>query len=138
MRLPGWRARLIETLAEVKAKPFSWEEQHDCALGLVAPVAKALTGKDFGAEFRGEYTTAKGALKALRKRKYKDLADCMAKTFVEIHPSKAQSGDLVAIGTQDEIGVALGVVIGERIGVLSPTGFATLDRSKAERAFRVE
>lgn len=135
-RQPGWRMRFAQALDAIRRKPFSWEEQHDCGLGLAAPLVLAITGEDVAASFRGQYTTAIGAVKALRKQGYSDVADMVAKLFPEIPPHRAAVGDLVALQAE-QTGWALGVVLGERIGVLAPNGFATLDRSKAVRAFRV-
>lgn len=64
-----WTAELVtrlnELIAEWEARPFAFGES-DCALWVAAWVEVA-TGEDFGAPFRGRYSTAEGAARALRE-----------------------------------------------------------------------
>lgn len=133
-RLPGWRGRLDSVLTDAR-KPFEWGI-HDCCLGLAVPAVIALTGEDIGSPFRGKYTTAFGAIKAIRDAGFDDLETLAASHFSEGHPSSARVGDLAAIKAVDT-GWALGVVIGSRIGVLRPDGYGTLGLLEADKVFLV-
>lgn len=139
-RMPGWREALNKVLLLEPGKPFTWGA-HDCALGLVVPAIQAMTGQDLGADFRGKYTDAEGAKAALTAAGFADLGALAAKYFPEIDPHLAHIGDLAVIESGGSVtaglGVGLGVVIGERIMVLSPHGSATVKLTRAKRAFRV-
>jgi hypothetical protein len=133
-RKQDWRTRLNAALLDAKAQPFDWGDR-DCAL-FCADCIKAMTGEDIAADLRGTYSTAMGALKAIRSTGADDLVSLAANRMTEIHPARATSGDLMAMRAE-ETGWALGICLGERVAVMSPTGFATVARSKAEKAFRV-
>lgn len=139
-RTPGWRDRLNKVLLLEPGKKFAWGT-HDCALGLVVPAVLAMTGQDLGADFRGKYADAEGAKAALATAGFADLGAMAAKYFPEIKPHEAHIGDLAVIASGGSVtgglGVGLGVVIGERIMVLSPQGSATVKLTRAKRAFRV-
>lgn len=134
-RLRGWRGSLAAALAKTAGAPFEWHD-NDCGLGLAAPCVMAMTGVDLGEPFRGRYKTAAGALKALKRQGFDDIAATAAHHFEEIHPSRATVGDIAAIKAPDT-GWGLGIVIGERIAVLAPSGYATIELTKADRAFKV-
>jgi hypothetical protein len=134
-RLPGWRGRLDAVLTDAR-KPFAWF-QHDCCMGLVVPAVQALTGEDIGAPFRDRpYTSALGALKAIKDAGFDDLEALAASHFPEGHPSSARVGDIAAFKAEDT-GWALGIVIGSRIGVLRPDGYGTLGLLEADKVFLV-
>lgn len=65
LRLPNWSERLSALIAHRLHAPFEWG-QHDCALW-GADAWLAVTGQDRGAEYRGTYHSARGALKRLRE-----------------------------------------------------------------------
>lgn len=134
-RLPDWRVRLNAVVDEAMTKEFAWGS-HDCAFGLAAPSVRALTGEPIAEEWVGTYSTALGALKRLKEEGYESVVDYVAKRFEEIHTSLARVGDLAAIKTE-ETGWALGVFMGERIGVVTPAGYGTIERGLAQRAFKV-
>jgi hypothetical protein len=134
-RLSDWRTRLSVTLADITRAPFQWGA-HDCGLGLAVPAVQALIGVDLGEPYRGKYTTAAGALKALRGQGFKDLRDLAASNFTELHPAFGRMGDLAAIKA-DATGWGLGVVIGARIIVLAPSGTATVDLLDATSIYLV-
>lgn len=133
-RIPGWRGRLDKALTDAR-KPFAWGS-HDCCLGLVGPAVEAVTGEDIGAPFRGQYSTAIGAIKALKAAGYDDLISLVAAHCPEAHPSQARIGDVAAFKSGDT-GWALGVVIGARVAVLRPDGFGTLGLLEADKVFLV-
>lgn len=136
-RLPDWRSRLAAVLTIGEGTPFAWGS-HDCFLGLAVPAIEALIGVDLGAEYRGAYNSAEGATAALAARGFHNLADAAAAHFPEIPPARAHVGDLVLIATGDpRIGDGLGVVIGERVIVLSEKGQGSVALRRASRAFRV-
>lgn len=134
-RLPDWRVRLVRTLDDVATKPFDWGDT-DCVFGLAAPAVEAVTGEKMVEEFRGTYSTAAGAVRALLNHGYADLPDYLAQHFVERPPALARVGDLVLIRA-DETGWGIGVVLGDRVAVMTPTGYGTVTRDRAERAFEV-
>ena len=136
IRIEGWRARFDAACDAMRRKPFSWGD-HDCLVGLVGDSVEALTGADIVSPWRDRYTTGVGALRVLRNDGFADLSDLVATILPEIHISRARLGDIAAIPSHDGFGSALGVVNGERIFVLRPEGFGTVDLFSATRAFRV-
>ncbi|MEO9612641.1 MAG: hypothetical protein ABJG86_09690 [Nitratireductor sp.] len=133
-RLPDWRARLSAYLDRVKHRPFD-EVAFNCGLFPAGAVA-AMTGIDFAADYRG-YKTMAGQLRRLRREGFADHAALAGTVFETIHPSRARLGDLAAFAVDDPLGVALGIVNGERSFVLRPDGLGTIATLTAQRAFKV-
>lgn len=133
-RLSDWRARLNETIEASRRTPFVWG-QSDCAI-FAADAIRAVTGEDIAAGYRGTYSDAAGALQALQDAGFADLAEMAVAYLPEVEPIMAQAGDIVALPSP-ETGWTLGVVIGERVIGRDLAGLVTIDRSAAQRAFRV-
>ena len=132
-RLTDWRARLEAYVSDCRGRPFEYGT-HDCVL-FAAGAVEALTGDDPAAEFRGRYRTRAGALRALRRAGYADVAEAVAARFEEIPVSRALPGDIAVIEADE--GPALGVVQGEMIYVLREDGLGLLPRGAASRGYRV-
>lgn len=134
-RYSFWRDALFHYVQGVARKPFAWGD-HDCALFAAGAVA-AMTGQDFGAPYRGKYKTMRGGLRLLKRKGLADHAALAASLFEEVHPSRAQVGDIAAV--EEDGHVALGIVQGPRIYVLRPgaAGIGTVGLLDAKRAFRV-
>lgn len=132
-----WRRRYEAEIDRIKAMPFDWADQHDCALGFAASVVEVLTGADLAAPYRGKYRTAKGALSAMKRAGFDRLDDMVASLLPEIHVSQARIGDVATIPADDAFGCTLGIVNGERIFVMRPDGLGTVDLLDATRAFKV-
>ena len=64
-RLPDWADRLNQLVAARREAPFVWGK-HDCSMW-AADCVLAVEGRDIGAPFRGKYSTAFGAARALRR-----------------------------------------------------------------------
>lgn len=135
-KLARHRAEISALILRVKRKPFEWGT-HDCCVGWACPVIKIQTGIDLAEPFFGKYTTAMGAYKALLDAGFKSPSEVIAQHFQSIPIASAQFGDVVALTTQ-ETGEALAVIVGERIGILKPSGYGTLERCHAKIAFRIE
>lgn len=136
VRVKNWRACFVAEIDRLKRTPFAWGS-HDCGPGLAGNLVLAITGVDCAAQFRGEYSTAAGALKTMKAAGFDNLADLVASMLPEIHPSEAGIGDIAAVPHEGPLGYALGVVNGERIFVLRESGLGTVDLLDAKRAFKV-
>lgn len=132
-KVRDWRARLSNVIEERRRIPFS--EENNCGLFLADCIA-AMTGIDLAASLRGKFKNRAEALVLLRQAGYADLPAFLAGHLVEIHPSFARAGDVMAFPS-DETGWAGGIVNGERVTVLSPNGLGTVSRDQAMRAFRI-
>lgn len=128
-----WRSRLNAVVERTMREPFAWG-RNDCAL-FIGDIIEAITGDNPGAIFRGTYDTADGAMSALNAAGYTDLADFASHNFEEIHPSRARRGDIALI--RDGERWVAGFFDHERIGSIALTGYATGDRERASRAFKV-
>lgn len=134
-RQPGWRGRLDRYVDAVRAAPFDWRANRcdHFAAGAVA----AITGADPTPAWAARIASRRGALAALARRGHASVSDAAAELFYEIAPAMARIGDLAAIPSGDAFGDALGVVIGERVLILTAAGVDSRDRAEARRAFAV-
>lgn len=132
-RLPQWRARFSSYLIACASTPFE-DGVHDCALFLASGV-EAQTGVDFAAPFRGKYSTAKGAVRALKRYGAGDLASTIAAALPEIDPGDASHGDAVIFDQPN--GLTCGFVLPSNIVSLSPNGLRYPSKDVVERAFKV-
>lgn len=143
-RVHEWRENLHNLVIKLHTTPLHWGYT-DCWLGLGGPNILAMTGKDYFSDFLGTYDSPIGALRMLKSKGFNSLEEMLKSQFKEIHVSQAWVGDEV-IMDGEETGGAIGVVLGERIGVMTLTGYGTIDRmpinAKGEivqmKAFRIE
>lgn len=139
-RVPDWRQRLERAIDDIRYAGFDWQSQHDCAIGLAGRAVHAVTDVDVIADWRGRYSSRRGALLAMKRAGFDNIADMAASLLPEIAegPCMASLGDIAAIAVPNSpFGYALGVVNGERILVLRDEGVGTVDLLQATRAFRV-
>ena len=136
MRHENWRRRLGDYVAELRAEPYAFGRQ-DCWL-FVCGAVEAMTGVDHAAKHRGRYKTARGAIgQVLKPIDAKDMAEVAGHYFEPVEPVFAQIGDIMAIPTDDVFGFSLGILNGEQVLVVTPSGIGARDRADATRAFRV-
>lgn len=93
MRRPDWEARLSAFIIENRDRPFEWG-QWDCILMACAAVY-AMTGDDAAAKYRGQYSDAAGAAKALRELGQGTLLKTVDAEFQRRPIGMARRGDLV-------------------------------------------
>lgn len=134
-RVEGWRKRLAHYVSECRNTPYALGS-FDCWL-FVSGAIEAMTGIDLGVAHRGHYHTTRGALGVMRRVGAGNMADFVGQYLPEQEPASAQIGDVMTIPTDDKFGFSLGILNGERILVVTPTGIDTRDRSEATRAFKV-
>jgi len=96
---------------------------------------EAMTDDNPAAAVAGKYKTAMGAAGVIKRAGHATLQEFAAANFPAIHPSRANTGDLAAVPTDD--GVALGIFSRDRIHVMRRDGLGTLPRSAAVAAFLV-
>jgi hypothetical protein len=133
-RLDDWHPRLQRYLQDIRTVPFAYGT-HDCGL-FVAGAVQAMTGKDFAVDYRGRYTTLKGGLKALSKRRFADHVALLDATLFQVPPAFAALGDIAVIEAAGDI-PALGLFEGQHIAVLRPDGLGFVAREAATQAYRV-
>ena len=137
IRLPRWRGRLDTVLDEYRRTAFDWKTfncghlAHSCVL--------AVTGVSLARTVLGKARSLPTAVSAVRKAGFDNLGDYGASLLPEIHPSRANVGDIAAIPKDGPLGYSLGVVTGERIFVIGQDfdGLGTVDLLDATRAFKV-
>ncbi len=126
IRLPDWETRLHDYLAASEGAVFAWGVV-DCAL-FAAGAVEAMTGIDPAASYRGHYSTATGAIKALRRYGAGTLADTISAAFPERAIGHARRGDLVMVDGM--VGVCIGsdaVFVGEENGVAGLVRYSRAD-----------
>ena len=133
VRLPHWRSALSSCIEEALQRPFEWG-RHDCAL-FAADAVLAMTRVDLAAEWRGRYSTARGAIRVLRRDGHDDHIACAAGHLPEVHPARAAIGDIMVVETPE--GPALGVLTGAAIAVPGADILGFMSRVDARRAFHV-
>lgn len=132
-RLPDWRARFSSFVIETAPRPFEWGV-HDCVL-FAADGVLAQTEVDLAEPVRGRYSTARGALKVLRRHGYADLPRLLEDCLPEISPRDASCGDVVMI--QDVDGPTCGLRLDTTIVAVSLTGHRNFPIDRVTRAFKV-
>jgi hypothetical protein len=136
MKLSNSAAILNQYLSDIDGKPFVWGN-HDCCL-FVANYLKMITGVDYAAEYRGKYTTAVGAARALKRHGGGDVLSMMNSKFISIRPSFAQRCGMVCYEF-DGMGNTVGLCVGEKSAFVALSGdivyVPTLD---CHSAWRVE
>lgn len=134
MRYPDWPSRLSSALAFAGRRGFAWGTQ-DCCL-FACDVAKAITGVDYGASFRGRYSDQRGAVKALQEFGAGSLRDTVTAIMgPEIPLARACRGDMV-MANQGH-GNMLGICVGESVAFLTDRGFVYLKLASCKTAWRV-
>ncbi len=128
-RLPDWEARLAEYLASVLHTPHVYGD-HDCALH-GANAVFAQTGEDHGAPFRGRYSTALGAARALKKYGEGTLEATFDGRLSSVAPALARRGDLVLADG------SIGVCVGGEAVFAGEAGLTRIARPGWTRAWRV-
>lgn len=133
-RREDWPERLLAFLEARRATPFAWGT-NDCAL-FGADAALAMTDHDFAAPFRGRYTTARGALRELRRNGVENLAGYLTQVLGEpIAPTLARRGDVVMFEAVE--GLALAVVAGSQAAAAGPGGLTWIPLACWQQAWRV-
>lgn len=135
MRREDWPEELARMLREASSRPFAWGE-HDCCL-FAADVVQAITGEDHAAEFRGRYTTAAGAARALKRYGAGNLVATIDAKLPRIAPALARRGDVVCKEFED-VGPALGICVGIQSAFASHTGIAMHNTLDCDHAWRIE
>lgn len=127
MRIADWPTALAEFLKDKQHAEFKWGE-NDCCL-FAADAIKTITQVDNATEFRGRYTTALGAARALKRYGAGDIKSTFTAKFGEPKGRLgATRGDIALVNVNDED--IVGVVFGD-IYVLSDIGLTTLPLSRA-------
>lgn len=132
-RIPGWETALHDYIAALSGAVFNWGTL-DCAL-FAAGAVQAMTGIDPAAAYRGRYSTAGGATRALKRYGAGSLEATIAQQFGEIQIGFARRGDLVLVDGM--VGVCVGadaVFIGEADG---EPGLVRFPRASWARAWAV-
>lgn len=99
-RVQDWPERLARYLAARAYSPFVWG-QHDCCL-FACDAVQAMTGVDLAADFRGKYSDAISALRAVKEFAGAGVGALAAKIaeqhgIPEISTRLAQRGDVVLL-----------------------------------------
>lgn len=128
-----WRTRLLVFVRanhHRKFRPGRW----DCAL-FTAGAIHAMTGVDHARGWRSKYGSLARGREMLQAMGYADHVELIAHLHEEIPVAFARVGDVAVVIENGE--PALGIVQGERVWVLRPSGLGTVDLTDAVRAFRV-
>ena len=103
MRINAWEDALSNYIATKRHEPFEYGV-NDCCL-FAAGAVEAITTEDPMPEFRGQYDSLKGSLKAIKDIGAGTLEATMDSKFPEVAIGHAQRGDLAF---DDSIGVVMG------------------------------
>jgi len=135
VRPENWTEVLADEVALASSQPFVWGKL-DCCL-FAANVVLAITGKDFASEFRGHYSTAAGAKKALIKHGRGSIKETMTAKFGKPRtPLMARRGDFVLAATA--LGDSLGVCVGASAAFKSPEGVVCLRLDQCLCSWRID
>jgi hypothetical protein len=128
-----WEVRLVDYVVPLMGAGFAWGRL-DCAL-FAAGAVQAMTGEDLAKGWRG-YRTLAGGMRKLSEAGFEDHVALAASLLEEVPPSLAFRGDVAVV--QGDPGLALGIVQGEAVYVMRPSGgIGLVPILSALRAFRV-
>lgn len=133
-RYRDWEARLVAYLTSVSRRAFK-PGAHDCAQ-FTGGAIEAMTGVNPAKAYAGRYASIKSGVRAARRAGFDDHVAVAASLYKEVHPAFAHTGDIGVVDGDDGFG-ALGIVQGEGVYVVGPSGLGIVSRSKMKRAFRV-
>ncbi len=105
--------------------------QHDCAL-FAAGWVREVTGQDLARGYRSKYRSLKRGGQVLAEAGFESHVAMAAAHLPEIAPAFAMPGDVVVVADD-----AFGILIGDRVAVLSPGGVGYVSRLDVHRAFAV-
>ena len=133
-RRPGWERILAEAIEAARDRPFRWG-RHDCAT-FAFDLRRAIAGgPDVAALRRGRYTTARRAVRVMRRPAWSSLEaagrDLLGEPLPSVH--LAQRGDLVLADT----GLGFGICLGARAAGIAPSGLVLVPISACALAWRV-
>ena len=131
VRLPDWQIRLAALVEDRLHQPFAWGAR-DCCLW-AADAVHAITGVDFGAAYRGAYSTPESAAKVFRQvRGLERLCDGLLGD--RVLPILAQPGDVGLVS--EPLGDALCVHVGGAWMAQGPAGLVAVDAAHVRQAWR--
>jgi hypothetical protein len=134
MRSPIWERLLAEAVEDARDRPFRWG-RHDCATFAFDLRRDLAGGHDVAALWRGRYTTARGAVRVMRRLGWQSLEAAGRDLLGEPLPSVplAQRGDLVLANT----GLGFGVCLGARVAGMAPEGLVLAPLLSCAFAWRI-
>lgn len=133
-RRPGWERILAEAIAAARERPFRWG-RHDCATFAFDLRREIAGGHDVAALWRGRYTTARGAVRVMRRLGWPSLEAAgralLGEPLASVH--LAQRGDLVLADS----GLGFGICLGARAAGIAPSGLVLVPITACALAWRV-
>lgn len=134
MRVDNWPSRLADAVAAAERAPFVWGA-HDCG-SFAADCERAITGGTlFGDVLGGNYKTALGAARHLKRAGFENIEALVAARLPEVPVNFAQRGDWVV--SDEDLGPVIGVMLGEVFVSPGDGGLVRQARAFARRAWRV-
>lgn len=142
IRSADWEQKLFAAVAFNRNRPFEWGK-HDCAL-FACNVIQDMTGTDLAASFRGRYSTALGAARAIRGFTNGGDLEALAAKICEQHNASevdiklARRGDVVIVESGDAQ-KALSIVGPDGSFALGagPDGLTRIPLTQWKRAWRI-
>jgi hypothetical protein len=129
MRINAWEEALVNYIATKRHEPFEYGI-NDCCL-FAAGAVEAITTEDPMPEFRGQYDSLKGSLKAIKDIGAGTLEATMDSKFPEVAIGHAQRGDLAFFDD------SIGVVMGGFAYFVSDDGLERINRSLWDKCWGV-
>lgn len=130
-RLPNWRTRLTQYLAQQARQEFK-EGSHDCAL-FASGAVEAMTGVNLAEKWQNSYSTTKEGLRKLKAEGFSGHI-ALAKSLLPTTEAP-QIGD-IAVVPQPEL-PALGVVQGSFVYVPGPRSLTSVPLVEASEFLKV-
>ncbi len=133
MRIDSWPSRLAATVADAEHRAFAWGI-HDCG-AFAAACEKAVTGETQFGDVLGNYKTALGAARRLKRAGFDNIEALVSARLPEVPVNFAQRGDFVV--SDSDLGPVIGVCLGDVFVSPGDEGLIRHGRAFARRAWRV-
>ena len=134
MKKQNWVIDLAQFIESRRFVPFKWHDNDCCTF--VADAILLITGTDAAAPYRNKYTTAVGAVRALKKYGDGTIEGALSNCFPEIPVSEMGRGDAALVHVNNQPAASL--CMGNKLWIVSDNGLITLAKSEAVKSWRVE
>ena len=138
MMQPGWELRLASAVEAARGLPFRWG-QHDCAIWAFDLRRDLTGGEDVAGLWRGQYRTAAGAQRVMRRLGWQALEAMGRALLGDPLPSVAfaQRGDIVLGHRGNDVRGGFGVCLGALAAGIAPDGLNLVPITATALAWRI-
>lgn len=131
-------SKLTSFIDDNRTRDFNWGE-HDCCLFIadwIMARGDRIDLGDIGGDFRGQYSNALGAMRAIKAAGFTDLTALFDSLLgPHVPPLLCRRGDVVLIKPELTQDIALGIAGGDGVWALSQNGVVSLPANSIQQGW---